>query len=88
MEPGELKRALQSLACGKIRVLRKEPKGRDVNNEDVFHFNDDFNEKLHRIKVRTAHYSPMKVRLNRYINLEGTCADKFDSNEGDCKRKV
>lgn len=57
MDSEELRRTLQGLACGKIRVLRKEPKGRDVNDEDVFHFNDDFSEKLHRIKVRTAHSS-------------------------------
>lgn len=56
MDPEELRRTLQSLACGKIRVLRKEPKGRDVNDEDVFHFNDDFSEKLHRIKVRTVNF--------------------------------
>ena len=28
--PGELKRALQSLACGKFKLLTKEPKGREV----------------------------------------------------------
>ena len=33
---------LQSLACGKVRVLRKEPKGREVENEDVFFFDSNF----------------------------------------------
>lgn len=35
----ELKRTLQSLACGKVRVLVKHPKGRDVNESDSFSFN-------------------------------------------------
>eukprot|EP00197_Chlamydomonas_leiostraca_P016154 CAMPEP_0202861492 /NCGR_PEP_ID=MMETSP1391-20130828/2868_1 /ASSEMBLY_ACC=CAM_ASM_000867 /TAXON_ID=1034604 /ORGANISM="Chlamydomonas leiostraca, Strain SAG 11-49" /LENGTH=749 /DNA_ID=CAMNT_0049540895 /DNA_START=162 /DNA_END=2411 /DNA_ORIENTATION=- len=47
----ELKLTLQSLACGKVRVLTKEPKGRDVNDSDVFHFNESFTEKLYRIKI-------------------------------------
>ena len=37
---------LQSLACGKVRVLRKEPKGRDVENEDVFFFESGFKHQV------------------------------------------
>jgi len=33
---------LQSLACGKTRVLRKEPRGRDVEDADVFFFEGIF----------------------------------------------
>lgn len=51
IEETELKRTLQSLACAKVRVLTKEPKGRDVEDSDTFIFNDDFTEKLFRIKV-------------------------------------
>lgn len=48
---GDLKRALQSLACGKHRVLTKEPKGRDVDETDCFHFNADFTSKQLKFKV-------------------------------------
>ena len=47
----DLKRALQSLACGKVRVLLKEPKGREVEDGDVFSFHAQLQHKLHRIKV-------------------------------------
>ena len=38
---------------GKARVLRKEPKGKDVLDGDVFHFNADFKDALLRIKINT-----------------------------------
>ncbi|KDN52391.1 Cullin-domain-containing protein [Tilletiaria anomala UBC 951] len=47
----ELKRALQSLACAKYKVLLKEPKGRDVNETDKFYFNINFTAPLARIKI-------------------------------------
>ncbi|CAI5508271.1 unnamed protein product [Closterium sp. Naga37s-1] len=47
----ELKRTLQSLACGKTRVLQKIPKGRDVSDTDSFEFNTDFTASLFRLKV-------------------------------------
>jgi len=41
----DLKRALQSMSLMKGKnVLRKEPVGKDVNDDDVFHFNDKFRE--------------------------------------------
>ena len=49
----ELERTLQSLACAKIRVLTKEPKGRDVSHSDHFSFNADFVHPLYRIKINT-----------------------------------
>jgi len=51
LEDGELRRTLQSLACGKFRVLNKTQKGREITDEDVFQFNDDFTAKLYRIKI-------------------------------------
>lgn len=55
IEDGELRRTLQSLACGKKeqRVLRKEPAGREVDDGDVFHVVADFAHKLYRIKINT-----------------------------------
>ncbi|NXN07487.1 CUL4B protein, partial [Indicator maculatus] len=51
LEDGELRRTLQSLACGKARVLTKNPKGKDVEDGDKFTCNDDFRHKLFRIKI-------------------------------------
>ncbi|XP_013183932.1 cullin-4A [Amyelois transitella] len=51
IEEGELRRTLQSLACGKARVLSKTPRGREVADGDHFAFNADFTNKLFRIKI-------------------------------------
>ncbi|XP_071553163.1 cullin-4A [Temnothorax nylanderi] len=51
IEDGELRRTLQSLACGKARVLQKNPRGRDVADNDRFVFNAEFTNKLFRIKI-------------------------------------
>ncbi|KAG2684765.1 hypothetical protein I3760_10G090100 [Carya illinoinensis] len=51
IEDKELRRTVQSLACGKVRVLQKLPKGRDVEDNDSFVFNDGFTAPLYRIKV-------------------------------------
>lgn len=53
IEEKELQRTLQSLACGKIRVLTKHPKGKDINPADEFSFNNDFVHPLFRIKINT-----------------------------------
>ncbi|KAI9649424.1 hypothetical protein NHQ30_002000 [Ciborinia camelliae] len=48
---GELERTLQSLACAKIRILTKHPKGRDVNHTDTFTINLNFSDSKYRIKI-------------------------------------
>ncbi|KAF9178540.1 Cullin-3 [Haplosporangium sp. Z 767] len=48
-----LKRTLQSVACGKFKILIKEPKSRDISDTDTFRFNAAFSEKLARIKIQT-----------------------------------
>eukprot|EP01114_Cavostelium_apophysatum_P017342 TRINITY_DN5133_c0_g1_i2.p1 TRINITY_DN5133_c0_g1~~TRINITY_DN5133_c0_g1_i2.p1 ORF type:complete len:181 (+),score=69.49 TRINITY_DN5133_c0_g1_i2:248-790(+) len=53
IELPELKRTLASLSCGKVHVLLKEPKGRDVAEEDAFTFNKDFKHKLFKIKINS-----------------------------------
>lgn len=50
-EDSELRRTLQSLACGKARVLIKSPKGKEVEDGDKFLFNAEFKHKLFRIKI-------------------------------------
>jgi cullin 4 len=62
IEDSELRRTLQSLACGKARVLTKIPKGRDVMNEDKFIFNFDFKNKLFRIKINS-------IQLKETVNI-------------------
>ncbi|XP_057188568.1 cullin-4A isoform X2 [Triplophysa rosa] len=51
IEDAELKRTLQSLACGKARVLNKTPRGKEVEDGDRFNFDSDFRHKLFRIKI-------------------------------------
>lgn len=51
IEDTEIRRTLQSLACGKTRVLYKNPKGRTIENSDKFCFNHNFTHKLFRIKI-------------------------------------
>ncbi|KAH8889390.1 Cullin-domain-containing protein [Thozetella sp. PMI_491] len=47
----ELQRTLQSLACGKLRVLTKHPKGRDVMPTDTFTVNKGFSDPKFRVKI-------------------------------------
>jgi len=51
IEDGEMRRTLQSLACGKARVMTKIPKGKDINDGDKFVFNKDFTNALFKIKI-------------------------------------
>ena len=53
LEERELKRTLQSLACGQIptRVLRKEPQGKEVNEGDEFSVNEGLKNDRKRIRV-------------------------------------
>ncbi|WFC96056.1 hypothetical protein MBRA1_002712 [Malassezia brasiliensis] len=49
----ELRRTLQSLACGPIptRVLRKHPPGRDVHDSDTFVVNEALKNERRRIRI-------------------------------------
>lgn len=51
MPDGDLQRTLQSLACGKYRILTKTPKGREVGPNDTFAFNESFTSPLAKIKI-------------------------------------
>jgi len=68
-----LRRTLQSLACGKARVLIKTPRGRDVADRDTFSFNADFSNKLFRIKINQIQMketvSCMTYILHTYIRI-------------------
>ena len=46
-----LVRALQSLACGKVNILVKNPKGREISVKDQFSYNSEFTSKHNRIRI-------------------------------------
>lgn len=47
----DLKRTLQSLACGKQKVLKKKPAGADVNESDIFYSNDDYTNPRYQVRI-------------------------------------
>jgi cullin-4 len=51
LQGAELERTLQSLACGKARVLTKHPKSRDVKWSDTFRVNRGFTDPRFRVKI-------------------------------------
>lgn len=67
-DPVDLKRTLQSLACGQIptRVLRKFPQGREVEETDEFAFNDGFKNDRHRIRINQIQ---MKETVSRGVTI-------------------
>ncbi|KAI1213081.1 Cullin-domain-containing protein [Annulohypoxylon truncatum] len=56
----DLSRTLQSLACGKTRVLTKHPKGRDVNPTDTFTVNKAFTDPKYRVKINQVQLKETK----------------------------
>lgn len=58
MQNIDLKRTLQALACDKFKLLVKEPKGRDVGEDDNFSYNAAFRDQ--RIKFKVASIAPLK----------------------------
>ncbi|KAI9451539.1 Cullin-4B [Russula earlei] len=53
IEDEVLRCTLQSLACGKKKVLKKRPAGKEVNDEDVFVFNDAFEDSRAKVHINT-----------------------------------
>lgn len=49
----ELRRTLQSLACGMKKVLKKRPDGKDVGDDDIFYFNADFTDPRKRVHINS-----------------------------------
>lgn len=50
----ELARHLQSLAMAKYRVLRKEPRDREMRSDDRFWFNTEFTSRTRRVKLQVV----------------------------------
>ncbi|KXS17899.1 cullin-4A [Gonapodya prolifera JEL478] len=51
LEAKELTRVMQSLALGKVRVLNKSPKSKDVSDDHLFEVNETFQHELFRVKI-------------------------------------
>jgi cullin-4 len=56
----ELVRTLQSLACAKLRPLKKYPPGRDVNPTDTFSLNSGFSHEKYRVKINQVQLKETK----------------------------
>jgi cullin-4 len=48
-----LRLTLQSLACGKKKVLLKDPPGRDIDDKDSFRFNDAFTDPRAKVHINS-----------------------------------
>jgi cullin-4 len=53
-ESSETRRTVQSLACGKVRVLTKRPDSREMRDDDVVAINWEFSHSMMRIKIPLA----------------------------------
>jgi hypothetical protein len=69
-DSGELDRTLLSLSCGKpgTRILIKEPKGKDVRPSDTFRFDENYSNKLFRIKINTIQVPLLLSRPPAYLS--------------------
>ncbi|KAI0408707.1 ubiquitin ligase subunit CulD [Xylaria palmicola] len=56
----DLDRTLQSLACGKARVLTKSPRGKDINPTDTFIVNKGFSDPKFRVKINQIQFKETK----------------------------
>ncbi|KAK3901669.1 hypothetical protein C8A05DRAFT_34641 [Staphylotrichum tortipilum] len=65
LQGAELDRTLQSLACGRARVLTKHPKGREVAPTDTFAVNKGFTDPKFRVKI-----NQIQLRETRDENRE------------------
>jgi cullin-4 len=52
------------LALGKVRALRKEPKGKEVDDADVFTYNSEFKDPLFRLKINTIQVKETKQEVD------------------------
>ncbi|THV00861.1 Cullin-domain-containing protein [Dendrothele bispora CBS 962.96] len=73
MDDEELRRTLQSLACGKKRVLLKVPPGRDVDDSDTFKFNANFTDSRPRV-----HISSIQAKITNEESKQTNLAIEID----------
>ncbi|KAK2464856.1 hypothetical protein APHAL10511_002932 [Amanita phalloides] len=65
MDDAELRRTLQSLACGKKKVLKKVPAGRDVNDGDMFWHNAEFDDPRPKVHINSIQAKVSPEESNR-----------------------
>jgi cullin 4 len=56
----DLNRTLQSLACARLRPLRKTPLGKDINKTDTFAIDSKFHHPKYRIKINQVQLKETK----------------------------
>ncbi|KOS19121.1 Cullin-4A [Escovopsis weberi] len=78
LQGGDLDRTLQSLACGKARVLAKHPKGRDVKPTDTFSFNRAFSDPKYRVKINQIQLKETKAE-NKATNEKVAQDRRFET---------
>jgi len=72
MDAAELRRTLQSLACGKKKVLKKIPAGKDVNDTDILHFNPDFTDPHAKVHINSIQVKETPAETSRtHTSIEG-----------------
>ena len=69
LDESELKRQLQSLACGKVPILVKSSKGVEIHTDDIFTFNKEFKHKLCRIKINQVQLKETVSFTFKYFSL-------------------
>ncbi|CAK5279938.1 unnamed protein product [Mycena citricolor] len=73
LDDGVLRLTLQSLACGKKRVLTKIPLGKDIGDHDKFRFNDGFTDaraKIHINSIQAKVSDAESKQTNEMIHVE------------------
>jgi cullin 1 len=69
-----LKRVLHSLACGKYKVLDKEPKSNTIKPTDSFKASAKFSCKMHKVRIPMANlddsHNPKRVEEDRSVAIE------------------
>jgi len=60
----EIKKNLHTLAFGKYKVLIKAQPGKDIKENDEFQINDDFQDRVRKIKIPTmvAKFNPKNTQ--------------------------
>ena len=71
IDDAELQRTLQSLACGKKRVLKKNPVGKDVNVTDKFKFNAEFTDPRRVVHINSIQTKETVRRFSIAYRLGG-----------------
>lgn len=61
-------------------VLKKEPMGKDISETDVFSFNEEFHNKLYKIKIATVSAQkdsePEKIETRHKVSQDIACCSR------------